>query len=196
LVQEQPRLSVSQTCGPGARRGCIWSSQKKDAFTLIELLVVIAIIGVLVALLLPALARAKDKAHDTRCINNLKQQGIAVFMFADEHEGRLPSADPLVGTPVNPSKPLPRICDLLAPYVGYSTNAMPTELTVFRCTKDRLGYFEREGSSYQWEYFMNGRRIDRRADRVALIYDYENFHAGGTNGTKYVFFGDGHVAKL
>jgi prepilin-type N-terminal cleavage/methylation domain-containing protein/prepilin-type processing-associated H-X9-DG protein len=165
------------------------------AFTLIELLVVIAIIGILASLLLPAMARAKDKAHDTRCINNLKQLGIAVFMYADEHEGILPAAETLIGTPIDPAKPLPRICDLLAPYMGYSTNAMPTTLTVFRCTKDKTGCFEREGSSYEWSALMNGRQLGSRWERTILMYDYENFHTGPNGGTKYFLFGDGHVAR-
>jgi len=104
--------------------------------------------------------------------------------------------DPLVGSPVDPAKPLPRICDVLGPYLGYNTNSMPTTLTVFRCPKDKLNYFEREGSSYQWEYVMNSRPIETRSERSALMYDYENFHFGGTNGTKFVLFGDGHAAKL
>lgn len=178
-------------------------SVRRRAFTLLELLLVIAILGILAGILAPTLQRMRGRAKSTQCLANLRQLGLAVSMYVDENGGKLPCAEQRPTTPIDSAHVLPRICDALAPQVG--TNSF-----VFRCPMDRAAWFEKEGSSYEWSYVFNGQPLQRvtigpswdphelPADEVNLMFDYENFHSstGGTNGTKNVLYGDGHVAPL
>jgi prepilin-type N-terminal cleavage/methylation domain-containing protein len=97
VTNEEPSapesLEASLPAGLGQRAapGLVSSRPRsRRGFTLIELLVVIAILAVLMALLLPALAGVRDKGRRAACLSNLRQMGIAIHLYADDCEGKIP----------------------------------------------------------------------------------------------------------
>jgi prepilin-type N-terminal cleavage/methylation domain-containing protein/prepilin-type processing-associated H-X9-DG protein len=92
---------------------------RKRGFTLIELLVVIAIIAILAAILFPVFARAREAARKTACINNLKQLGTGVMMYAQDYDETMPSANfgTMASTPIGASYGWSYIWAILDPYL-------------------------------------------------------------------------------
>jgi prepilin-type N-terminal cleavage/methylation domain-containing protein/prepilin-type processing-associated H-X9-DG protein len=165
------------------------------AFTLIELLVVIAVVGVLASLLLPVLGRVKESGRSAACLSNLHQIGIALQLYVDANNNRLPvMRDRSADTNANS---LPGVEVVLKTELG-NTN-------VLRCPSDKDHIFEQTGSSYSWNSLLNGQNADSLKvlgmnfdpHAIPVFYDKQNFHAArGPNKAVNYLYADGHIKNL
>lgn len=164
------------------------------AFTLMELLLVTALIATLTGLLLPALGRAREAGRATACLSNLRQAGIALQLYTQDHNNRLPFMRDQSLTVTNE---LPGPDQVLSNYLG--------NVRVLRCPSDFPRLFETTGSSYSWNNLLNGQNADRltvlgmnfNPHQIPLMFDKDKFHAArGEKKAQNFLYADGHIKNL
>jgi len=166
------------------------------AFSLVELLVTVAIIGILAALIMPALSNAKEGGRATLCQSNLHQIGMALQMYVGENKNRMPTMyDQSAGSnyQTNPAA----INVVLSNQLG--------SLQVLCCPSDNAQVFQQTGSSYSWNNLVNGQDADHlqifatayALTKIPLVFDKQSFHAAlGTNRAVNYLYADGHIKNL
>ena len=123
-------MAIYQHTGRSNAKVC--SEMRESCFTLLELLVVVGVITILMALLLPALGKVKQKARDIGCTNNEKQLFLAISSFAVDHDGLAPGSDYNSGKGVGQMIPMSSDCGALPVSTLIKDNYLPND-KIFIC---------------------------------------------------------------
>lgn len=149
----------------------------RHAFSLVELLAVIAVVGILAALLLPAMSKAKASAKRTTCLNHLRQIGLAVRMYADDMDDVGPSK-------LSEKKSLDgwtAYRQLVKHYVGQNTASSPDD-RLFACPADKYHYDFTKASPKAYAYI--GKPVHRQiwSDYSSYAFNGGNTRTNAANG--------------
>src|SRR5262245_19033960 len=146
----------------------------RSGFTLIELLVVIAIIAILAGLLLPALAKAKGKAHAITCLNDVKQWSLSCMLYAEDNEDQVPEEGNTV-IPISHPQNADAWYNLIAKTIDqqslvalYTAGSppFPADKSIFSCpAAPKPGFAPSVGKAY-FMYGMNGRLCINKSTRA------------------------------
>ena len=162
----------------------------KNAFTLVELLVALVVVLVLAGISVPVYSRIVERARATACISNLRQLGMALNLYLNEHNATMPPlAAGRSSTSVN------------VPVIDNTLNAYAENPAVFACPSDYQGIAKATGTSYYWNSALSNQPVVNLnflaiADftRIPVLGDKQAFHPYTQNKVN-ILYADGHATQ-